>query len=59
MPITGIDDYLFELALDVPERLDLVKIAATMSFRGARPESKTEWEAKLVQIEELVGNARG
>src|ERR1700685_3593034 len=32
------DAHLFELALEVPERYDLVKVAATMSFRGSRPE---------------------
>jgi len=57
--VSRIDVHLFELALEAPERFDLVKVAATMSFRGARPESKTDWEAKLTQIEELVGYARG
>src|SRR5580693_4487374 len=41
------DRQLFELALDVPERFDLVKVAATMSFRGARPESRADWAEKL------------
>lgn len=55
----GIDAQLFEIALEVPERFDLVKVAATMSFRGARPESKADWQEKLSQIEELLGHARG
>jgi transcriptional regulator with XRE-family HTH domain len=53
------DRQLFELALDVPERFDLVKVAATMSFRGARPESRADWAEKLDQIEDLLGHARG
>jgi transcriptional regulator with XRE-family HTH domain len=55
----GMDLQLFELALEVPDRFDLVKVAATMSFRGARPESKAEWSEKLNQIEDLLGHARG
>jgi HTH-type transcriptional regulator, competence development regulator len=57
--ILGMDPHLFEVALEVPERYDLVKIAATMSFRGARPESKADWIEKLSQIEDLLGDARG
>jgi len=55
----SMDGQLFELALEAPNRFDLVKVAATMSFRGARPESKADWEAKLIQIEDLLGHARG
>ena len=55
----SMDDHLFELALEVPERYELVKVAATMSFRGTRPASKAEWAEKLDQIEELLGHARG
>jgi hypothetical protein len=29
-----------------------------MSFRGARPQSKMEWDKKLTQIEALLGNDR-
>src|SRR5690349_13698470 len=53
------DPHLFELALEVPERFESIKVAATMSFRGARPESKADWTEKLDQIEELLGCARG
>jgi transcriptional regulator with XRE-family HTH domain len=55
----GMDPQLFELALEVPEWYDLIKVAATMSFRGARPASKADWVEKLNQIEELLGHARG
>ena len=53
------DTHLFDLALELPDRYDLVKVAATMSFRGARPESKSDWAEKLEQIEDLLGHARG
>src|ERR1700730_189292 len=53
------DSQLFEVALEVPDRYDLVKVAATMSFRGARPQSKADWTEKLNQIEDLLGHARG
>lgn len=53
------DEQLFELALEAPERYDLVRVAATMSFRGARPQSKADWTEKLNQIEDLLGHARG
>jgi transcriptional regulator with XRE-family HTH domain len=56
---SNMDPHLFELALEVPDRYDLVKVAATMSFRGARPGSKADWADKLNQIEELLGHARG
>jgi HTH-type transcriptional regulator, competence development regulator len=56
---SSMDGQLFELALEAPDRFDLVKVAATMSFRGARPESKADWEAKLSQIEDLLGHDRG
>jgi transcriptional regulator with XRE-family HTH domain len=52
------DEHLFELALELPDRYDLVKVAATMSFRGSRPESKADWSEKLNQIEDLLGHAR-
>jgi len=47
-----IDPHLFELALEFPDRYELVKVAATTSFRGARPESKADWAEKLRQIED-------
>jgi HTH-type transcriptional regulator, competence development regulator len=52
-----IDEHLFALALELPGRFDLVKVAATMSFRGSRPESKADWSEKLDQIEDLLGHA--
>jgi HTH-type transcriptional regulator, competence development regulator len=52
------DEHLYELALELPDRYDLVKVAATMSFRGSRPESKADWSEKLNQIEDLLGHAR-
>lgn len=55
--ITGMENHLFELALDVPNRYELVKVAATMSFRGARPTSKADWAEKLDQIDDLLGHA--
>ena len=55
----SMDNHLFELALEVPERYELVKVAATMSFRGTRPASKADWVEKLDQIEDLLGHARG
>lgn len=51
------DPQLFELALELPDRYDLVKVAATMSFRGTRPESKSAWAEKLEQIQDLLGHA--
>jgi HTH-type transcriptional regulator, competence development regulator len=57
--IGSMDPLLFDLALETPDRFETVKIATTMSFRGARPESKEEWRNKLSQIEELIGHARG
>lgn len=54
--INEIDALLFEIALKQPERHEVVKAAAKMSFRGARPESESEWEKKLAQIEELTGH---
>jgi transcriptional regulator with XRE-family HTH domain len=48
------DPNLFEVALANPERLEIIKVAATMSFRGAKPSSMDEWRAKLDQIEELI-----
>jgi transcriptional regulator with XRE-family HTH domain len=53
------DPHLFEVALELPDRYDTVKIAAGMSFRGTRPESKADWIEKLTQIEDLLGHARG
>lgn len=55
----SMDSQLFELALEVPDRFDLVRVAATMSFRGARPASKADWAEKLTQIEDLIGHAGG
>jgi transcriptional regulator with XRE-family HTH domain len=57
--VADMDPQLFELALEAPERFELVKVAATMSFRGARPNSKADWVEKLNQIEDLMGHARG
>jgi transcriptional regulator with XRE-family HTH domain len=57
--MADMDPQLFELALEAPERFELVKVAATMSFRGARPNSKADWVEKLNQIEDLMGHARG
>jgi HTH-type transcriptional regulator, competence development regulator len=57
--VTDMDPQLFELALEAPERFELVKVAATMSFRGTRPNSKADWVEKLNQIEDLMGHARG
>src|SRR5580658_2047451 len=53
----GMDANLFELALELPQRYDLVKVAATMSFRGSRPGSKADWVEKLNQIGDLLGHA--
>jgi transcriptional regulator with XRE-family HTH domain len=57
--VADMDPQLFELALEAPERFELVKVAATMSFRGTRPNSKADWVEKLNQIEDLMGHARG
>lgn len=57
--VADMDPQLFELALEAPERFELVKVAATMSFRGTRPNSKADWVEKLNQIEALMGHARG
>ncbi len=55
--MTGsIDDHLFEVGFKNPERLETIKVAATMSFRGAKPASEEEWRTKLDQIEELIGS---
>jgi hypothetical protein len=56
---SDMDRQLFELALEAAERFDLVKVAATISFRGAHPESKADWAEKLDQIEDLLRHARG
>lgn len=56
MAINGsIDSNLFEVAFASPERLETIRVAATMSFRGSKPSSESEWRAKLDQIEELIG----
>lgn len=52
----SIDDNLFEVGFKNPERLESIKVAATMSFRGAKPASEEEWRSKLDQIEELIGS---
>jgi HTH-type transcriptional regulator, competence development regulator len=57
--VADMDPQLFELALEAPERFEHVKVAATMSFRGTRPNSKADWVEKLNQIEDLMGHARG
>ncbi len=57
--VETMDSQLFELALETPERFELVKVAATMSFRGARPTSKADWAEKLTQIGDLLGHDRG
>src|SRR5665213_2622117 len=49
---------LVELGLENPKRMDAIQVASTMSFRGARPESKVEWDKKLTQIEALMGHDR-
>lgn len=51
-----LDLELVELGLEKPTRMDAVQVAATMSFRGARPQSKMDWDKKLTQIEALMGN---
>jgi transcriptional regulator with XRE-family HTH domain len=55
----SMDSHLFQLALEAPDQFDLVKAAARMSFRGARPESKADWQEKLNQIAEVLGHGRG
>lgn len=50
----SIDDNLFEVGFKDPGRLETIKVAATMSFRGAKPSSEDEWRTKLDQIEKLV-----
>jgi transcriptional regulator with XRE-family HTH domain len=52
----SIDDNLFEVGFKNPVRLESIKVAATMSFRGAKPASEEEWRSKLDQIEELIGS---
>lgn len=52
----AIDAGLMDFALTHPERMSAVAVAATMSFRGARPASQAEWEKKLAMIEELMGD---
>ncbi len=54
--IGTMDDHLFEVGFKSPERLETIKVAATMSFRGAKPASEEEWRTKLDQIEELIGS---
>jgi HTH-type transcriptional regulator, competence development regulator len=54
----ALDSELVELGLEDPKRMDAIQVAATMSFRGARPQSKMEWDKKLTQIEALLGNDR-
>ena len=58
-PITVISDVRTGVVRPESDRYDLVKVAATMSFRGARPQSKADWTEKLNQIEDLLGHARG
>ena len=50
---------LFDLALEVPENFEVIKVASTMRFRGARPETREEWLTKLEQIKELIGDVGG
>lgn len=50
------DPLLFGIAVDMPERFELVKVATTMSFRGAKPSTREEWLTKLAQIEEFIGH---
>ncbi len=52
----AIDDHLFEVGFKDPERLETIKVAATMSFRGAKPSTEEEWRSKLDQIQELIGS---
>lgn len=52
----SMDDHLFAIGFRNPERLEAIKVAATMSFRGARPASEEEWRVKLDQIEDLIGS---
>jgi transcriptional regulator with XRE-family HTH domain len=53
-----IDRALFELALREPQRMGAIQVVATMSFRGARPQSEEEWLTKISQIEALMENDR-
>nr|PZN74006.1 MAG: transcriptional regulator [Pseudomonadota bacterium] len=56
---TEMDSVLFDIAVDTNEDVEVIRAAATMSFRGARPTTREEWLAKLAQIKELIGDARG
>ena len=54
-----IDTALFLVAVSKPEHMPAIQAAASMRFRGSRPDSETEWLRKIQQIEELMGNDRG
>lgn len=54
-----IDGGLMDFALNNPSRMNAVAVAATMSFRGVRPSTESEWANKIEMIEELMGNDRG
>jgi HTH-type transcriptional regulator, competence development regulator len=51
-----IDSGLLEFALKEPTRMKAVAVAATMSFRGARPTTELDWQKKIDMIEELMGD---
>jgi transcriptional regulator with XRE-family HTH domain len=54
-----IDATLFLVAVSKPEHMSAIQAAASMSFRGSRPDSEAEWLRKIEQIEDLMGNDRG
>lgn len=54
-----IDPQLFALGMEMPEQFEVIKVATTMSFRGARPSNREEWLVKLDQIRELMGDVGG
>lgn len=54
-----VEPLLFGIAVDQIEDLAVIKVAATMSFRGARPVNRDEWLTKLAQIKELIGDVGG
>lgn len=54
-----LEPLLFGIAVEQLEQLEVIKVAATMSFRGARPVNREEWLIKLGQIKELIGDVGG
>jgi HTH-type transcriptional regulator, competence development regulator len=51
-----IDAGLMDFALREPAKISAVLVAATMSFRGTRPTTESEWAKKIEMIEELIGD---